>query len=196
MRAGAERYDPLTDAEIIRLIRAGDLDAQDYLLIKYKNLVRLKAKTYYMAGADREDIIQEGMIGLYKAVRDFKTERGVLFYSFAELCVTRQIITAIKNAARKKHAPLNTSVSYGERPGGDYAGRGADPEGFVIGLETKSFLKTCFDEALSDMEHRVLMLFLRGKSYSEIAGAINRDEKSIDNALQRVRKKLEKLLDM
>ena len=191
-----EKYEPLTDAELISLIRAGDGAAQDHLLEKYKRLVRLKSKTYYIAGADKEDIIQEGMIGLYKAVRDFKAERGVMFYSFAELCITRQIITAIKRAARKKHGPLNFSVSFGGETSvaAERALLGQSPEDLVLGREKRDYIEDCFDKVLSAMEYRVLGLFLENKSYSEIAEIIGRDEKSIGNALQRVRKKLEKVL--
>jgi len=188
-----EKYDNLTDAEALTLVRAGDHAAQDHLLEKYKYLVRSKTKTYFIAGADREDLIQEGMIGLYKAIRDFKFEYGIMFYTFAELCVTRQIITAIKTAARKKHEPLNSSVPFETRSrrAGELIEGGADPEELVIVREKRNSIEACFKNSLSDMEYRVLKLFLDGKSYSEIAGIIGRDEKSIDNALQRVRKKLE-----
>ena len=184
-----EKYESLTDAEALTLVRAGDHAAQDHLLEKYKYLVRSKTKTYFIAGADRDDLIQEGMIGLYKAIRDFKFEYGIMFYTFAELCVTRQIITAIKTAARKKHEPLNSSVPFEARFEG---ANSADPEELVIVREKRDSIEACFKNSLSDMEYRVLKLFLDGKSYSEIAGVIGRDEKSIDNALQRVRKKLEK----
>ena len=186
------KYEALTDAELISLIRAGDHDARDYLLVKYKTLVEFKAKTYFIAGADRDDIIQEGMIGLYKAVRDFKTERGVLFCTFAELCVTRQIITAIRAASRKKHSPLSESVPLDALP--DVAPATGDPEELVIGREQKNYIGDYLVKTLSGMEFNVLSMFLAGKSYSEIAAAINRDEKSIDNALWRVRKKLERAL--
>ena len=186
-------YDNLTDAEIISLIRGGDAKAQDHLLEKYKYLVKLKSKTYFIAGADKEDIIQEGMIGLYKAVRDFKAERGVLFISFAELCITRQIITAIKKGASKKHGPLNLSVSIDSKTESEkllYGSRG--PEELHIDRENINHIEDCLQSVLSEMENRVLRLFLKGISYTEIAELIGRDEKAIDNALQRVRRKLEK----
>lgn len=199
-----DKYESLSDDELILLVRDGDESAQYYLLTKYKDLVRIKARSYFMIGADREDIIQEGMIGLYKAVRDFVPEKNISFFNFARLCVTRQIITAIKTAARKKHMPLNSSVSLNsaideENGGNTYinivsAHLAQSPEELLIDRENKSFIENRIEEVLSVMECRVLQLFLKGKSYAEIARIINKDEKSIDNSLQRVRRKLDKIL--
>lgn len=197
-----DNYNRLTDEELILLIRDGDETAQYYLMTKYKDLVRFKARSYFMIGADREDIIQEGMIGLYKAVRDYDVEKNVSFFNFARLCVTRQIITAVKTATRKKHIPLNSSVSLNQNIDDDdntYISIipslfTQNPEELLIDRENKSFIETSIEESLSVMECRVLQLFLQGKSYSEIAKIINRDEKSIDNSLQRVRRKLDKIL--
>lgn len=197
-------YPDYTDETLIICIRHGDSDAQDYLISKYKNLVKVKARAYFIIGADKEDIIQEGMIGLYKAIRDFNSEKQVSFYSFAELCVTRQIITAIKAATRQKHIPLNSSISLNRTISDTESEntyidvlmeyRSVNPEDVFISREEKNLIEECIEEVLSVMECRVLNLFLQGKSYIEIARIISKDEKSIDNALQRVRRKLEKVL--
>ena len=193
----------LTDDELVEGAVRGDGDAQDMLFNKYKPLVKLRAHEYFIAGADREDIIQEGMIGLYKAIRDYDPGRRVPFYYFAQLCITRQIISAIKAAARHKHAPLNTYVSLNKSAFDSReksmletipAARGSDPEELVIGREGKEYLETHVGEILSEMECRVLALHLQGHSYAQIAGAIGKDEKSVDNAVQRVRRKIEKFL--
>lgn len=198
-------YDEMEDEAIVDLIRDGDNDAMDYLINKYKNYVRAKARTYFLIGADREDIIQEGMIGLYKAIRDYEEEKISSFRAFAELCITRQIITAIKAATRQKHIPLNSYVSL-HKPvfnnGSErttlmdviIGGKIANPEELLIGQENLEFIEQRMGEILSNLECQVLSLYLQGKAYYEIAEEMNRDIKSIDNALQRVKKKLEKFL--
>lgn len=199
-------YEELEDEFIVELIRDGDSDAIDFLINKYKNFVRAKARTYFLIGADREDIIQEGMIGLYKAIRDYQEEKISSFRAFAELCVTRQIITAIKAATRQKHIPLNSYISL-HKPIFDeeserttlmdimIGGRAANPEEVFIGQENLALIEQRMGEILSPLECQVLSLYLQGKAYYEIADEMERDIKSIDNALQRVKKKLEKLLN-
>jgi RNA polymerase sporulation-specific sigma factor len=191
-----------TDDELVLAARAGDDVALAELLTKYRNFARVKARSYFLVGADREDIVQEGMIGLYKAIRDFNTEMQTSFRAFAELCVTRQIITAIKTATRQKHTPLNSYVSFnrpvvsdedGDRTLGDVIPTVAitDPADLVISSERIRALQRHFDEVLSDLECEVLRLYVEGKSYQEIAESLNRHVKSIDNALQRIKRKLD-----
>jgi RNA polymerase sporulation-specific sigma factor len=191
-----------SDDELVLAARAGDDVALAELLTKYRNFARVKARSYFLVGADREDIVQEGMIGLYKAIRDFNTEMQTSFRAFAELCVTRQIITAIKTATRQKHTPLNSYVSFnrpvvsdedGDRVLGDVIPTVAitDPADLVISSERIRALQRHFDEVLSDLEAEVLRLYVEGKSYQEIAESLNRHVKSIDNALQRIKRKLD-----
>lgn len=202
-----ERYQNARDEELVQMAREGERGAQEFLLDKYKFLVRAKSRAYFLIGADSEDIIQEGMIGLYKAVRDFNTEKNTSFRSFAELCINRQMITAIKAATRQKHQPLNSYVSlnkpvYEEESEQTYmdflqssSNALLNPETLLIGQENKSFLEDQMVKNLSSFETRVLALYLQGRSYFEIAHALQKPEKSIDNALQRVKKKLEKFLE-
>ena len=194
-----EQYVPMTDEEVAALAQQGDGQALAYLLNKYKNFVRSKARSYFLIGADHEDIVQEGMIGLYKAIRDFQPERLASFRSFAELCVKRQIITAIKAATRQKHVPLNSYVSlnkplYDEESDRTLMdvieGRVTNPEDLYISQEDLNRIQTQISEVLSDLERRVLEAFMDGKSYQEIAELLGRHVKSIDNALQRVKRKL------
>ena len=194
-----EQYVPMTDEEVAALAQQGDGQALAYLLNKYKNFVRSKARSYFLIGADHEDIVQEGMIGLYKAIRDFQPERLASFRSFADLCVKRQIITAIKAATRQKHVPLNSYVSlnkplYDEESDRTLMdvieGRVTNPEDLYISQEDLSRIQTQISEVLSDLERRVLEAFMDGKSYQEIAELLGRHVKSIDNALQRVKRKL------
>jgi RNA polymerase sporulation-specific sigma factor len=194
--------DGKTDDDLVMEARAGDEAALCELLNKYRAFARVKARSYFLVGADREDIVQEGMIGLYKAIRDFNPELQTSFRAFAELCVTRQIITAIKTATRQKHGPLNNYVSF-ERPvGSDDDGEHvlgdvlptvaiSDPADLVISAERIRALQAHFDEVLSDLETEVLRLYVEGKSYQEIAERLERHVKSIDNALQRIKRKLE-----
>ena len=201
-----ETFDQLTDEDIILEIKTNcDNQALDYLINKYRPFVRAKTRTYFLIGADSEDIVQEGMIGLYKAIRDFRNDKLSSFRAFAELCVTRQIITAIKTATRQKHIPLNSYISinkpiYDEEsdrtlldvlPGGQVS----DPEELVISQEEYIDIVAKMEEILSDLEWKVLMSYLDGKSYQEIAVDLNRHVKSIDNALQRVKRKLEKYME-
>ncbi|MBQ9090896.1 MAG: RNA polymerase sporulation sigma factor SigH [Anaerotignum sp.] len=200
-------YKNAKDEELVLMAQNGDDAAQEYLLDKYKSLVRAKSRAYFLIGADSEDIIQEGMIGLYKAVRDYNEEKNASFRSFAELCVNRQMITAIKAATRQKHQPLNSYVSLNkpvyeeesEQTYMDFLQSSSDsllnPEALLIGQENKSFLEDQMVKNLSSFETRVLVLYLQGRSYFEIAHVLDKPEKSIDNALQRVKKKLEKFLE-
>ena len=195
-------YKSAKDEELVLMAQNGDDAAQEYLLDKYKSLVRAKSRAYFLIGADSEDIIQEGMIGLYKAVRDYNEEKNASFRSFAELCVNRQMITAIKAATRQKHQPLNSYVSlnkpvYEEESEQTYmdflqsnSGSLLNPEALLIGQENKSFLEDQMVKNLSSFETRVLVLYLQGRSYFEISRVLDKPEKSIDNALQRVKKKL------
>lgn len=200
-------YKSAKDEELVLMAQNGDDTAQEYLLDKYKSLVRAKSRAYFLIGADSEDIIQEGMIGLYKAVRDYNEEKNASFRSFAELCINRQMITAIKAATRQKHQPLNSYVSLNkpvyeeesEQTYLDFLQSGSssllNPEALLIGQENKSFLEDQMVKNLSSFETRVLVLYLQGRSYFEISRVLDKPEKSIDNALQRVKKKLEKFLE-
>lgn len=196
----------LDDEKIIEDARDGDPEALEYLIKKYKNFVRAKARSYFLIGADKEDIIQEGMIGLYKAIRDYNQDKLTSFRAFAELCITRQIITAIKTATRQKHIPLNSYVSLNKPIYDEESDRtlldvitGAkitDPEELIISREELESIESKIGEILSDLEWEVLMSYLQGKSYQEIAVDLNRHVKSIDNALQRVKRKLERYLEV
>ena len=196
------RAEARTDDELVLAARGGDDASLAELLTKYRAFARVKARSYFLVGADREDIVQEGMIGLYKAVRDFNPDMQSSFRAFAELCVTRQIITAIKTATRQKHGPLNNYVSFHRPVGGDDDGERvlgdviptvaiSDPADLVISAERIRALQQHFDAVLSDLETEVLRLYVEGKSYQEIAERLQRHVKSIDNALQRIKKKLE-----
>lgn len=194
----------LTDEEIVDLAKHGDVEGLEYLINKYKNFVRAKARTYFLIGADREDIIQEGMIGLYKAIRDYRVDRQASFRAFAEVCVTRQIITAIKTATRQKHIPLNSYVSLNkpvfdeesERTLAEVVttGKASNPEDLFINQENLMDIESTMHRILSPLEQRVVNLYLEGKSYVEIADQLDRHVKSVDNALQRVKRKLEQYL--
>ncbi|WP_164968251.1 RNA polymerase sporulation sigma factor SigH [Clostridium tetani] len=195
----------MLDEEVVLEAKEGNIRAQEYLINKYKNFVKAKAKSYFLIGADREDIYQEGMIGLYKAIRDFRTDRLASFKAFAELCITRQIITAIKTATRQKHIPLNTYISLNKPIYDDESDRTlmdvlseakvSDPEELVISREEIGCIQNEMEEVLSALEMKVLMSYIDGKSYQEIACDLDRHAKSIDNALQRVKRKLEKFLN-
>ena len=197
------KYEALTDEELIAEIKDNMNNAAlEYLIHRYRSFVRAKARSYFLIGADREDIIQEGMIGFYKAIRDFKRDKLSSFHAFAELCVTRQIITAIKTATRQKHIPLNSYISLNKPIYDEDSDRTlldvisgvkvADPEELVISREEFLAIEKKMEEILSDLEWQVLMAYLDGKSYQEIALGLNRHVKSIDNALQRVKRKLER----
>ncbi|WP_242705694.1 RNA polymerase sporulation sigma factor SigH [Pontibacillus sp. ALD_SL1] len=196
----------MSDEDVVVYVHKGDSRALEHLINKYKNFVRAKARTYFLIGADREDIVQEGMIGLYKAIRDYQEDKLSSFKAFAELCVTRQIITAIKTATRQKHIPLNSYVSL-DKPIYDeesdrtlldvIAGAKAlDPEELIINQERFGDMEYKMSELLSDLERKVLSLYLDGRSYQEISVDLDRHVKSIDNALQRVKRKLERYLEI
>lgn len=195
----------LEDEQVIEKVHVGDSDALDYLITKYRNFVRAKARSYFLIGADREDIVQEGMIGLYKSIRDFREDKLTSFKAFAELCITRQIITAIKTATRQKHIPLNSYVSLDKPIFDEESDRtlldvisGAktlNPEEMIINQEEFDDIEMKMGELLSDLERKVLVLYLDGRSYQEISDDLNRHVKSIDNAL-RVKRKLEKYLEI
>ncbi len=204
-----KEYAGCSDEELILMLRDGDKQVIDFIMDKYKNLVRSKAGSMYILGADREDLIQEGMIGLYKAVRDYDTGRDASFFTFADLCVSRQMYTAIQAAGRQKHAPLNFYISL-------YAGNGEgdsetpkeegelinsiisqaekNPEEVLIDKENVELLEKTIEKELSNFEKQVLDLYLTGMKYGQIAKVLGRDDKSTDNALQRIKMKLKKAL--
>lgn len=199
-------YQSLEESQIVDFARNGDDRAQEFLIKKYKNFVRAKARSYFLIGADKEDIIQEGMIGLFKAIRDFKSDKISSFRAFAELCITRQIITAIKTATRQKHIPLNSYVSLNKPIYDEESERTlldvitgskvSDPEELLISREEVNSIESKIGEILSELEWQVLTYYLQGKSYQEIAKDLDRHVKSIDNALQRVKRKLERVLEL
>jgi RNA polymerase sporulation-specific sigma factor len=199
-----EDFTQLDDETLCTLAQRSDGFALEHLLNRYKNFVRSRARSYFLIGADHEDIVQEGMIGLYKAIRDFKQDKLASFRAFAELCVTRQIITAIKTATRQKHIPLNSYVSLNKPIFDEESdrtlldviseGRITNPEDLLIGQEELTNIESQIGEMLSDLEWEVLTAYLDGRSYQEIAADLGRHVKSIDNALQRVKRKMEKLL--
>jgi len=199
-------YEEMQDEEVVYEARSGSREALEYLINKYKNFVKSKARSYFLVGADKEDIIQEGMIGLYKAIRDFNPDKLTSFRAFAELCITRQIITAIKTATRQKHIPLNSYVSLNKPIYDEDSERTlmdvitevkiTDPEELIISREEVADIEDKMGEILSKLEWEVLISYLNGKSYQEIAKELKRHVKSIDNALQRVKRKLEKYLEI
>lgn len=201
-----DRYEGLTDEELVALAQDhDDQGAVDYLVEKYKNFVRARARSYFLMGADRDDIIQEGMIGLYKATRYYKTGHSVSFKAFAEMCITRQIISAVKAATRQKHIPLNSYVSLNKPMYEEESERtlldvlserqDSDPEGLFISHEEYTDIEAKLGTILSDLEKKVLAGYLDGKSYQEMAKEFHRSVKSIDNALQRVKRKVEKFIE-
>jgi RNA polymerase sporulation-specific sigma factor len=190
---------PEKDDEILDAARIGDADAVDRLLNRYKPLVRTRAHSFHLAGADREDLVQEGMIGLFNAIRDFRPEMGAPFSSFADLCVTRQMMTAVKSAARKKHLPLNSYLSFSQTriPGEEDAGvpqlresEAREPERRLIHLEEARRITDVMENGLSQFEKQVISLYMAGVQYQEIAVRTKRTAKAIDNALQRIRRKI------
>lgn len=191
----------LSDEELVALAQTGDSRAFRTLWARYRQFVRTKANSYFLAGGDTDDLVQEGNIGLYKAIRDYKRGHSTTFRSFAELCVTRQIITAIKTASRQKHLPLNTYVSFSHSPAGADvdsltlaevipSGRTSDPVQQVISSEEVASLTDCLTRLLSPLESLVLRYYLEGDSYETIAARIGHDTKTVDNALQRVKRKV------
>jgi RNA polymerase sporulation-specific sigma factor len=197
----AQNQPQVDDLFLIALAKQGDSTAYDRIVRRYYGFVRLKASSYFLAGGDSDDLIQEGLVGLYKAVRDYRTDRESSFRNFAELCITRQIITAVKTATRNKHAPLNQYVSFSQTPASAPEGeptldevipgpRVNDPAIQAVSSEELRALVGCLSTALSDLESRVLALYLDGRSYEEIGAMIGYDAKTVDNALQRVKRKV------
>jgi RNA polymerase sporulation-specific sigma factor len=193
---------PLEDGFLIALAKQGNPDAYDRLVRRYYGFVRLKASSYFLAGGDSDDLIQEGLVGLYKAIRDYRTDRESSFRNFAELCITRQIITAVKTATRNKHTPLNQYLSFSSSPSSS-AGEGEptldevipgpsvnDPVNQVISSEELQALVACLSTVLSELESRVLSLYLDGHSYEDVGKRLDCDTKTVDNALQRVKRKV------
>ena len=202
-----EKYQQETDEELILRYRDGEEEAASFLMNKYKNLVRKKASSMYILGADRDELIQEGMIGLFKAIRDYDMGRDVNFYTFADLCVSRQMYTAVQASNRQKHLPLNTYISlYSEAAPSEEgkeeyalmntlaAGNGINPEEMVIEQENMELFETAILKELSEFEKQVFELHLTGMTYTEIAKVLGRDEKSTDNALQRMKNKIKKVI--
>ncbi len=199
---GVADFSAMTDDQVVKKAQCGEKEALEYILDKYKNFVKSRSRPYFLIGADREDIIQEGMIGLYKAIRDYDTEKFSNFRSFAEMCVTRQIITAIKTATRQKHMPLNSYVSLSHPVFDEDSDKTLldtisehsclDPEEIFINKEDYNSIGEKITSLLSPKEGLILTLYLQGKSYQEIASELDINNKSIDNALQRVKRKLEK----
>lgn len=195
-------FETMEDEEIVKMANSDCPLALDFLINKYKNFVRSKARSYFLIGADRDDIIQEGMIGLFKAIRDYDSEKLTSFKSFAEICITRQIITAIKTATRQKHIPLNSYISLNKPLYEEESDRTLidfisdskvdDPMELFIGREDMELMENKIGEILSKLEIDVLISYIEGKTYQEIAIDLNREVKSIDNALQRVKRKLER----
>lgn len=199
-------YKDMLDEEMVMEAKKSNTEAQEYLINKYENFVKSKSKSYFLIGADKEDIYQEGMIGLYKAIRDYRPDKLSSFKAFAELCITRQIITAIKTATRQKHIPLNTYISLNKPIYDEESDRTlldviseakiSDPEELIVSKEELKHIEEKIGGTLSPLELEVLNSYLDGKSYQEIACDLDRQAKSIDNALQRVKRKLEKSLDL
>ena len=201
----SEQLGHLEDEILVERAREGDDQALDLLLNRYRHYARAKARSYFLAGADKEDIVQEGMIGLFKAIRDFQGDKNTAFRAFAELCITRQIITAIKTATRQKHMPLNSYVSLNKPSSQDeddqrsladtlVATAATDPIDLVISAEEVADIRSSMGKVLSSLETEVLRLYMDGKSYQQIADMLGRHVKSIDNALQRIKRKLEQHL--
>jgi RNA polymerase sporulation-specific sigma factor len=200
-QTGHQAQPELDDHYLVALAKRGSADAYDRLLHRYRGFVRLKASSYFLLGGDSEDLIQEGLVGLYKAIRDYRTDRESSFRNFAELCVTRQIITAVKTASRNKHAPLNQYVSFAQTPAAASDSEATleeilpgpiseEPSERVIASEELSSLVSCMSDVLSELESRVLSLYLDGHSYEAIGEKLECDTKTVDNALQRVKRKV------
>lgn len=195
-------YDTMTDEQLISRLRGGERDIMDYLMVKYKSMVRRKTREMFLIGGENDDLIQEGMIGLFKAVQDYQPEQDTSFYSFAKLCITRQMYSAITASKRKKHSPLNSYISLYEKREDDSslidtmeAGRQSNPEELLVSREHAALLESRLEESLSDLENRVLYLHLLGTDYKTIARLLDKSPKTIDNALQRIKNKTEKILE-
>lgn len=194
------------DQHLVALAKRGDDNATDHLIRRYRKFVRLKASSYFLVGGDADDLIQEGLVGLYKAIRDYRTDRESSFRSFAELCITRQIITAVKTATRNKHAPLNQYVSFGQSPSANGENETTmeeilpgpstfDPVNQAISSQELNSLVACLQGSLSEMESSVLGYYLEDRSYEEVAELLGCDTKTVDNALQRVKRKVNKHIE-
>lgn len=206
MNGAAQGYgfSEMDEEAVVKVAQSGDSKAEEFIIQKYKNFVRAKARSYYLIGADKEDIIQEGMIGLFKAIRDYEDTKAASFRVFAELCITRQMITAIKTATRQKHIPLNSYVSLNKPVFDEESDRTLmdilsgkrvlDPEELMISREEVSFIEERIQDSLSKLEIQVLDLYLQGRTYQQISDLMGKPVKSIDNALQRVKRKLEKFI--
>lgn len=198
-------YLSLTDEELILIFRNGNDDAMDFLMEKYKGLVRKKARTLFLIGGDTDDLIQEGMIGLYKAVRDFNVEKQASFHTFANLCIERQIYTAINMSNRKKHLPLNSYITFGMEEGKDGENQDfmpeeavdklSNPETLYIDKENVEYIQKALEKELSKLEFKVLLMYIDGMGYQEIAQMMNKKPKSIDNAIQRIKQKVSRIVD-
>ena len=194
-------YEQMTDEQLIEKLRKGDRYIMDYIMEKYKNLVRKEANAMYLLGGENDDLIQEGMIGLFKAVQDYNVHQETSFYSFAKLCITRQMYSAIEASKRKKHSPLNSYISFyetSEEQGSLIetmaAGQESNPEELLVSREYAQLLEMKLEESLSALENRVLYLHLLGTDYKTIARLLDKSPKTIDNALQRIKGKTEKIL--
>lgn len=194
MRDSMRQYEGLSDEELIARAKSGDSEVVDYLMEKYKGLVKNKARTMYLIGGENDDLIQEGMIGLFKAVRDFRPGRDAAFQTFARVCVERQMYNAIKNSNRQKHQPLNSYISLsGEKEGNEDPLKDMwveNPESIIIDRENVRNLEKEISSALSPMENQVLKQYLNGSAYTEIARILKKSPKSVDNALSRIRGKI------
>lgn len=190
-------YESCSDEELIRRLRQGEKEISDYLMEKYKELVRKRARAMYLIGGETDDLIQEGMIGLFKAVQDYRPDRETSFRTFAALCIDRQLYTAVKNSTRQKHIPLNSYVSLSEEEeSGTLEGLWSEnPEALIIDRETTGILEKEISKALSPMENEVLSYYLRGYGYVQIAEWMGKKPKSVDNALQRIRGKIRECIE-
>ena len=203
---GADKYRELSDVELIVRLREGQTDITDYIMEKYKDLVKNKARSMYILGADNDDLIQEGMIGLFKAIRDYDTGRDASFYTFAELSISRQIYTAVQASRRQKHIPLNNYISLYKNTSDNAdedekylidslsADGGMSPEEMIIDRENVDMLEQQIEESLSQFEKQVLDLYITGMSYVQIARVLGKDEKSTDNAIQRLKIKIKRII--
>ena len=200
-----KNYDAYSDEELLEMLRNGESSVAEYLMEKYKGLVKKEAKAMYLLGGENDDLIQEGMIGLFKAVQDYDTTQEASFYSFARLCVRRQLYSAIEASRRKKHTPLNSYISLYERENPEegegaklmdtiQAGTESDPEQAFLSKDNARRIEEELEGALSDLERRVLYLHLLGTDYRTIAGLLDKSPKTVDNALQRIKAKTQKIL--
>ena len=195
-------YEKMSDEQLIRRLREGDKSIIDYIMEKYKNLVRKEANAMYLLGGENDDLIQEGMIGLFKAVQDYDVTQEASFFSFARLCITRQMYSAIEASKRKKHSPLNSYISLYEKTDEQVtlletmeAGGESTPEELLVNREYAELLESKLEESLSDLENRVLYLHLLGTDYKTIARLLDKSPKTVDNALQRIKSKTERILE-